>query len=70
MPGYNWLEEKIRKSNSSTTSPNDPSISQASSSTTSTTTTNSENTAEGGDTDNLSPPKASNSPTEKDPNAE
>ena len=70
MPGYNWLEEKIRKSKSSTTSPNDPAISQASSSTTSTTATNSENIAEGGDSDNLSLPKASSSPTEKDSNAE
>ena len=68
MPGYNWLEEKIRKS--STTSPNDPAISQALSSTTSTTATNSENIAEGGDNDNLSLPKASSSPTEKDSNAE
>lgn len=70
LPGYNWLEEKIRKSKSSTTSPNDPAISQASSSTTSTTATNSENIAEGGDSDNLSLPKASSSPTEKDSNAE
>ena len=70
LPGYNWLEEKIRKSKSSTTSPNDPAISQASSSTTSTTATNSENIAEGGDSDNLSLPKASSSPTEKDSNTE
>ena len=80
LPGYNWLEEKIRKSKSSTTSPNDPAISQASSSTTSTTATNSEKEEgkrkgggkrkEGGNSDNLSLPKASSSPTEKDSNAE
>ena len=68
LPGYNWLEEKIRKT--STKSPNDPSISQASSSTTSTTVTNSENVADGGDSSNLQPSKASNKQPEKNSTAE
>ena len=64
LPGYNWLEKKIRKS--STTSPNDiPIISQASSSTTSTTTTITEDKSEGGDFDDPLPSKASGNLSEK-----
>ena len=70
LPGYNWLEEKIRKSKSSTSSPNEPPISQASSSTSSTTAANSEVVAEGNGSSNSQPSNPSNKLTEKNSIAE